>query len=74
MPVYSLCRTQKEGKYFSTGGLCQGTLLQELLHSHYFVQRIQILKSFVVVFFFLTAQDVERNKITKVVLTRTKIS
>lgn len=77
MPVYSLYRTQKEGKHFSTGGLFQGTLLQELLRSHYFVQRIQILKSFVVYFgffFFFTAQDVKRNKITKVVLTWTKIS
>lgn len=52
MPVYSLYRTQKEGKHFSTGGLFQGTLLQELLCSHYFVQRIQILKSFVVYFGF----------------------
>ena len=51
MPVYSLYRTQNEGKYFSTGGLFQETLLQELLHSHYFVQRIQNLKSFIVSFF-----------------------
>lgn len=73
MPVYSLYRTQKEGKYFSTGDLFEETLLQELLHSHCFVHRIQVLKSFVIYFFF-TAQDLARNTTTKVVLTWTKIS